>query len=328
MRNSKCVIKIVLFLAVVLTINGFLSYALIPPNVMRMNYHLLKNQNQYDYVFIGTSHGQNGIDPKVIDEVTGDKSINLCMPNMYERDMYYVLKEACRKQQPKKVIYELDPAYWMLQPTVEPVSNSFFYEMPFSMNKAAYFFDKIRKEDFRKTLFPWSYCRYNYREAKNIIKKKLSKEYREFKTESIEVPNGHYKGKGFVYLNRRDDKGPMSYIPWDSHKVHARKLEYFKKIIQLCKEKNIELEIVTLPMPQETIDKVGENYGQAIGYFKELAGKYQVNYVDFSTVEKEVFDRDIMQYDDHDGHLNGNAGEEFSRILGGYLASRNSAQQD
>lgn len=58
-----------LFLAVCILANAFLNYALIPPSTVRINLHNLRNGMQYDTVFLGTSHGQYGIDPRLITPV-------------------------------------------------------------------------------------------------------------------------------------------------------------------------------------------------------------------------------------------------------------------
>ena len=50
--------RAVLFPALCLGITLALNYALIPPGSVRINLHNLRNGQDYDTVFIGTSHGQ------------------------------------------------------------------------------------------------------------------------------------------------------------------------------------------------------------------------------------------------------------------------------
>ena len=72
-----------LFLALCVCITMLLNYALIPPSSVRINLHNLRNGQQYDTIFIGTSHGQYGIDPAAVDQATGTSSVSLCMADAY-----------------------------------------------------------------------------------------------------------------------------------------------------------------------------------------------------------------------------------------------------
>lgn len=88
-----------------------LNFVLLQYNIARVNVHRIGTQ-EYDDIFVGTSHGLSAINPEVVDKVTGRKSTNICMPDEHIIDTYFLVKEACRKQKPKRIIYELDPAYW------------------------------------------------------------------------------------------------------------------------------------------------------------------------------------------------------------------------
>lgn len=100
----------VLFIAVILCINEILVLALKPCTNFRNDMHKLETC-QYDDLFVGTSHGKAGINPEVVDKITGEKSLNLCLGGEEVQDSYYIIKEACRVNKPKKIIYELDPGY-------------------------------------------------------------------------------------------------------------------------------------------------------------------------------------------------------------------------
>ena len=95
----------IIFVILCVILSCCLSWVTMPPNVIWLNLHELKEKGPYDYLFVGTSHGQYGISPQVVDQVTGKNSFNLCMANEYPVDTYYLIKEACRQQKPKKIIY-------------------------------------------------------------------------------------------------------------------------------------------------------------------------------------------------------------------------------
>ena len=143
----------VLFLAVILCINEILMLALKPYTCFRNDMHKLET-NQYDDLFVGTSHGKAGINPEIVDKITGEKSLNLCLGGEEVQDSYYIIKEACRVNKPKKIIYELDPGYWVSTATLGPEYRTVYDEFPMSEVKVEYYLDKIWNVDFRTTLFP------------------------------------------------------------------------------------------------------------------------------------------------------------------------------
>ena len=55
-------LKAILFLSLCICITAALNYGFIPPSSVRINLHNLRNGETYDTIFIGTSHGQYGID--------------------------------------------------------------------------------------------------------------------------------------------------------------------------------------------------------------------------------------------------------------------------
>ena len=112
----------VLFLAVIICMNQILILALKPCTNFRNDIHKLET-NQYDDLFVGTSHGKAGINPEVVDKITGERSLNLCLGGEEVQDSYYIIKEACRVNKPKKIIYELDPKFRTKRCSGHPVSR-------------------------------------------------------------------------------------------------------------------------------------------------------------------------------------------------------------
>ena len=64
-KKLKLTAKITVFLLAALAINSFLNYIFIPYSYIRVDYHNIE-ENSYDMVFVGTSHGKCGIDPTAI----------------------------------------------------------------------------------------------------------------------------------------------------------------------------------------------------------------------------------------------------------------------
>lgn len=320
MRSSKW-LKAALFLALCICITLFLNYAFIPPSSVRVNLHNLRNGEDYDTIFIGTSHGQYGIDPASVDQARGGSSVSLCMADAYPGDMYYLLKLACETQSPSQVVYELDPSYWMNEQRSGSTQIFFYQDFPLSVSKAAYFMDKILNLDFRSELAPWSYYRNLYARIPQHIRKKQSQAYRNYDPSILDIPAGHYGGRGFIYRDRveGENKGAYNNIPWDETLVKANALEYFDRIAAFCQEKGIRLTVITTPVPQDTLDQFADSYRQSHQYFKKLMESYGLEYYNFNYMTPGLMDRSMEGYWDYDGHMDGEKAREFSTVLGQFL---------
>lgn len=321
MRSSKW-LRAVLFLAVCASSTMLLNYIFIPPSSVRINLHNLRNGEKYDTVFIGTSHGQYGIDPASVDAVTGGNSVSLCMADAYPDDMYYLLKLALETQTPSQVVYELDPSYWMNEQRSGSTQIFFYQEFPVSMAKAGYFLDKTAGLDFRSTLAPWSYYRNLYGQIPNNIRLKQSQAYKNYDPSILDIPAGQYGGRGFIYRYHVDgeDKGTFNNIPWDEALVKKKASLYFDRIVKLCQENNMRLTVITTPVPLDTLAQFEDSFRQSHEYFTRLLNSYGLEYYNFNYMKPELLDRGMDGYWDYDGHMDGAMAGRFSTVLGGFLS--------
>ena len=222
---------------------------------------------------------------------------------------------------PERVIYELDPSYWIMDQRLGSTSIFFYKEFPWSMTKLEYFVEKIVSQDYRSTLFPWSYYKNNLFQAKDILLKRLSSDYREYNPDILDIPGGYYKSDGFIYQEKVEgaDKGTFNNIPWAEEDIRNEALKYFSKMVEYCRENQIEFEVVVLPVPQETIENMPENYAQSDQFFSGFMEEREIRYHNFNYDSELACDRTIEGYWDYDGHMIGENGEAFSRELGEYL---------
>lgn len=89
---------------------------------------------------MGTSHGKMDIDPEVMQEVTGRSGHNLCVGGEYGIDAYYLIQLIKEKQNPKRIIYEVDRIFVSEK---EEIITCFYHEFPFSKAKVEYFWGTI-----------------------------------------------------------------------------------------------------------------------------------------------------------------------------------------
>lgn len=72
MHSFKKILLLVVGILALVGINLGLNYGLIPYSYVRIMMHQIETQ-EYDTLLLGTSHGLNGISPKVIEEKQGRK---------------------------------------------------------------------------------------------------------------------------------------------------------------------------------------------------------------------------------------------------------------
>lgn len=316
MRNFKKNIYPVLFLAVIICMNQILILALKPCTNFRNDIHKLET-NQYDDLFVGTSHGKAGINPEVVDKITGEKSLNLCLGGEEVQDSYYIIKEACRVNKPKKIIYELDPGYWVSTATLGPEYRTVYDEFPMSEVKVEYYLDKIWNVDFRTTLFPWYLYRKGIKGAGARFTSKFSHAYKNYDDSFYNEPSQAYISQGQIRIHRSDaPKTEANLILWDKKKLKSDAVKSFEKIVKLCKENNIKLTVVTTPVPQETLEKYHDNFENANKFFTSLMEKEWVEYYNYNYQEISGFDRSLNGFSDYEGHMYEEQSDVFSEEIG------------
>ena len=226
-----------------------------------------------------------------MDAASGGSSVSLCMADAYPDDMYHMLRLACETQSPSRVVYELDPSYWMNEQRSGSTQIFFYQEFPASRSKFFYFLDKIINLDFRSALAPWSYYRNLIGQVPDHIRRKQSTSYKNYDPSVLEIPGGHYAGRGFIYRDRvaGEDKGTFNNIPWDESQVKSKAELYFNRIAAFCRKNGIELTVITTPVPQETLDKFAGSYDQSHLYFKKLLEGLGLEYYNFNYMKPGAY---------------------------------------
>ncbi|MEG0962800.1 MAG: hypothetical protein RSF88_08060 [Lachnospiraceae bacterium] len=297
-------------------ITGILNYALIPYSYVKIMMHQVTTEN-FDTVFLGTSHGISGINPKVLDAKTGEKNINLCMGGEYPLDAYYFLKQVCEKHIPKRVVYELDYGYWCTPKGQKGDFNRIFYEMPFSIAKLEYFAAKTMKTDFRATVFPWFYYRSQYQNIKGIIGTKNSDVYKNLGTAPFQGPHQAYED-GFIKIKEvPGEKAAAGLILWDEKNLQEEAVKYFEKMVKFCRRKGIEFTVITTPIPREALAQNQKVFQKADEYFKQYLKQQQVPYINYNNPDKMIknFDYSLNIFSDYEGHMTENQAEALSNQL-------------
>lgn len=328
MHNSKRKIypyikrTLIIFLCLVLLLigNGILNFIFIPYSYVQEDYHNVYTNN-YDTIYLGTSHGKCGIVPDEIDKINGGSSYNMCLGGEYLSSSYYMLNDICRKNKPKTVVYELDPGYWVTDEFIGTDSALIFKNMAFSKVKLDFYSEKLLKEDFRLTVFPWYVFRKEYKMIPDNIKNKRNKNDKNHNVEVFANSAQRYDTKGFIYRNPVDDSAKtwQNFTVWDRKKVNKETLKYFNKLVKYCKSNDIELKVIITPAPAQTIEQYSTEYKDCNAYFTNLTKSKNIEFYDFNYIDLDGFSKDLSGYCDHEGHLNGENALIFSKKLAPYV---------
>lgn len=322
MHNFKKIGKTVLVLLVCALIIKGLDFMLYPCTFMRNDIHAVCTQ-QYDDLILGTSHGKMDIDPESMEAVTGRTGHNLCVGGEYGVDAYYLAKLAVEKQAPTRIIYEVDPGYFVTEKEEGNNYLLFYHEFPFSRAKLEYFAASIAKCNFRTVLFPWyEYSlKYEIGKLKDTVYQKINDNY---DVSYLKGTAQEYHESGFIQRYAVDTSKLKKSEPklFEKEKVNQDNMKYLEKLIDFCKEEGIEFVAVTTPIPDDTLNDYEENFTAAWEYFGEFFQEQEVEYLNFNTQYYKAFPHKIQYYTDYDGHMNGKAGRDFSNILAQILSGK------
>lgn len=109
---------------------------------------------------------------------------------------------------------------------------------------------------------------------------------------------------------------------WNNGEVLESNLSYLEKIIELCKEKNVELNIVFVPLAQVYLEEI--HGGEAMHtYFQQLCEKNNLTFYDFNYyINRENEFGNEMFRDYH--HMNVAGAKYFSnKLVEIYQADKN-----
>lgn len=252
------------------------------------------DENSVDVIFVGNSNLYCSINPT---KIWLDKKITSCVistPFLTEAEAYYKTKDILKTQSPKYIVFETD---CMFETDNVFDENGYLIWTPdkkedkFHINTVKEKLDALEQSIYSCIDSRYPLMKFNFRwkkidlgEIKNTTRKKAftARGYRPSKT----VKAFKY-GDTYMSFNH-NGKEPLEEIS----------AKYFKMLIELCRENNIELVLMTVPT------------GTTWNTYKhrtvsELAEQNGLHYVDFNTETNLIPDFDWKK-DTKDGgnHLN------------------------
>lgn len=290
------IIRTICFLLVFLVVFGVSYKILERKGSAQKRAPFYEEKENYDVLFLGTSLVINGIFPMELYEDYGIASYNCAGHAELLPVNYWNLVNALEYTTPKLVVVDV----FTLKETAKVYETDLSYlhssldAMPLSKIKYEAVSDLV-PEGRDKWEYLFDFIMYHSR-------------WGDLKSEDFHVTYNREKGAesrmGTIYSDTPKLIGGGEYEEMATYGV-----EYLEKIIQLCKEKNIEVLIINMPY-------TGNNQ-RCTNYAQVLADKYDVNFCNMMQQEGIInYSTDLC---DGNFHLNPSGARKVTKYLGQYI---------
>lgn len=254
-----------------------------------------------DVFFMGSSHMVNGISPAIVWREEGISSVNMAYYGQVLPVTYYVVKDAFRYHKPKLLVLDV---YKVVQDSLIDSAATLHYSldnMTLGLPKLQAIFDLLPPGERGEYLF--DIIRYHPR-------------WQELTEKDFAPPDSTGKGSQLW-------RG--TYVPYDGWEIIPQsetappaqvEIDYLEKIVELCRQEDVELLLVSLPFttPQNdqlqrqailnSMDAYAEEWGVA---FVNMMYRVDEMGLDFQTDLADTY------------HLNPQGMEKASAWLGAYI---------
>lgn len=323
MKEIKVFIKIILFFTLFIGGQAGIKYVLLDDTmtISRVMLHdLYTEKENIDILFCGASHCQLGINPEIMDEQFGMNTFNAGSSSQGLATSLALIKEAAAYHDLKQVYVDLD--YSIVTRTLPNLESIYIisdYMKP-SLRKAEYLLNATSKEYYVNSFMPLHKGRgytKNPQKIMELVKKKQTDGYRDYTG-----IDSSYAGKGHIASRTVIEDGSL----WSMQSpeevdfsIPSDQQEYLKQIIRFCKERDIELTFISIPVTDFHLSFV-TNYDEYIQTIKDFLQDYDVEYVDFNLCRPDVSGIDCDSFFNDDNHLNTNGADVFGRCFANYFS--------
>ncbi|MCI5903493.1 MAG: hypothetical protein MRZ74_13340 [Blautia sp.] len=253
-------------------------------------------KNDFDVLFLGTSHVMNGIFPMELWNDYGITSYNFGGHDNYLPTSYWVLKNALDYTSPEVVVID---CLTLRKETKTSDNISYVHQsldaFPLSLNKFRAVQDLIAPEC--RPEFLWDFIAYHSR-WEELEEQDFSPVYTLEKGAESRIAVGVPQYYEKADRSEKTADGTVTSI-------------YLRNMIQECKDRGIQVLLTFLPFPADKDRQMEAN----LAY--DIAAECQVPYLNFLDMEK-IIDYAIDCYDAN-SHLNPSGARKVTSYLGAYL---------
>ena len=258
----------------------------------------LEEENNYDILFMGTSHVIDAVYPMELWHDSGYTSYNLANHSTTLAASYWMLVNALDHTEPRLVVIDCYGLNENEKITNYSYTHQAFDAFPLSINKIKTAFDltdMYEEYDPLELLFDFSLYHSRWNE---LGKSDFDTEY-----------NAERGSEHLIALAT-----PVEYEWIDpDEKMQERTIgwEYLERMIKECQSRNIEVLLTWVPYPPHRAE------AQAAAHsVYDIAEEYGVDYIDFWDMDLVDFETDLS---DEDSHLNPSGGLKVTDCIGQYI---------
>ena len=264
------------------------------------NHDFYKTDEQYDVLYLGSSHAVMGILPMEIWNEYGITSFNLANGGQKLTGDYWILKNALEQKKPELVV--LDAYGVMLDTKWDETTVDFLHgsldPMPLSKTKVDAVYDLVPEE--KRIAFLWPFSVYHNRWQE------INKSF--FKSE-VSYQKGAYENTDHMapVVATMDRLPKLEHSDVNQSETVGK--EYLRKCIKVCQEYDVPILLTVIPFygSDEELRYINSIY--------EIAEEYQVPYI--NGLEEDVVNPKCDFLDST--HLNSSGARKWSSFLGAYM---------
>ena len=306
----------------------------------RIMIHQLNNSDSnIDVLFVGASHCYRSLDPEIADKYFNATTFNAGSSGQFMDGSLAIIKEALRHNNVKKIFLEVSYSIIESEKFKERNTLTSTYllsdYMDPSLEKVDYLLNASSYEHYINSFFPTKRNAENLFDFNGVYKKiqrKNTNDYNNYQWNKSFYNDEYYVDRGYVETTKTYSQTYISERAFgeiDCVKKLDDKTDWMKslsEIIDLCRERNIELTFFVAPDRERTIIGKG-NYQDFYLKTKEYAQKYNIDFFDFNLCKKSFFDSDNNDYFGDEDHLNYKGAIEFTKLFSRFFTG-NISEQD
>ena len=230
-----------------------------------------------DTLIIGSSHALRSINPTVLNEQLGVSSYNLASPVMSMYGRYTLLKKEVERNPIKTVI--IDVSYNAM--TLDRKSLGFEGDI-YVLGRFDNIYDRIN----------FFFKAFSFDEYAKVLSDTVKRSKYTIENPATKEPS-QYTSYGFIPVETNDQSLSLdikkSILNTESFDTVMKKenLDYFNDMIELCKNNNIRVILVVIPVTEHMILRY-DNNDEVFSQYVTLAKKYGIEYYDFNLDKKRT----------------------------------------
>lgn len=264
-----------------------------------------KQEKYYEAVFLGDSTANAAYVP----EVLSDASINLSLGSITPMEAYYILQDWIEHNEAPKTCYISFLDYHMKDTGTFWIRT--MYTHRFRMDQNLEMLKEILKYGEGTSIetdhYVTDFIAYELRLPNKYITSLMNAGFNQRYEENIKA-----RALSALHGGRYIARGTQEYetsktIKFKNFEVHPLFDRYYRRLIELCMEHDIQVRLVKLPLPEN--EKFTENYKEEFGkYYDRLKVDYPDITVDWIPTYKQEYFADR-------NHVNSHGALQFSREM-------------